>query len=86
MLLYLLYLTFQNLLKLNVMLSGVGIGTVLMQGGRPTTYFSEKLSGAALNLLHPRFLVDRCNYRASSKTLRFCIIRGFDNEMYDIID
>ncbi|XP_073056978.1 uncharacterized protein [Primulina eburnea] len=28
---------------------GVGIGGVLMQGGRPLAYFSEKLNGAALN-------------------------------------
>ncbi|XP_073120524.1 uncharacterized protein [Henckelia pumila] len=29
--------------------SGVGIGGVLMQGGKPVAYFREKLSGASLN-------------------------------------
>jgi len=29
--------------------SGVGIGVVLLQGGHPIAYFSEKIHGAALN-------------------------------------
>jgi hypothetical protein len=29
--------------------SGVGIGVVLMQGGKPVAYFSEKLNGPVLN-------------------------------------
>jgi hypothetical protein len=29
--------------------SGVGIGGLLMQGGKPVAYFSEKLNGPTLN-------------------------------------
>ena len=29
--------------------SGVGVGVVLLQGGHPIAYFSEKLHGATLN-------------------------------------
>ena len=30
--------------------------------------------------------MDCCNSRVSCRTLRLCIIYGFDNEMYDIVD
>ena len=29
--------------------SGIGLGGVLLQAGKPVAYFSEKLSGATLN-------------------------------------
>ncbi|XP_075489516.1 LOW QUALITY PROTEIN: uncharacterized protein LOC142528360 [Primulina tabacum] len=45
----LVFSDFSNIFEIECDGSGVGIGGVLMQGGRPVAYFSEKLNGAALN-------------------------------------
>jgi hypothetical protein len=40
---------FDKMLKLECDASDLGIGGVLLQGGKPVAFFSEKLSGPSLN-------------------------------------
>ncbi|OMO98103.1 reverse transcriptase [Corchorus capsularis] len=45
----LVFPNFNNTFEIECDVLGVGISAVLMQGGKPVAYFSEKLNGAALN-------------------------------------
>ena len=54
----------------------------------PEVDFQESLSDwkSESVLLQPRSWGDCCNWRVGCRILKLCIIHGFDNEMYDIVD
>jgi hypothetical protein len=61
--------------------SGVGIGGVLMQDGKPIAYFSEKLNGPILNYS----TYDKELYALVRSLRRDVIICGLENLLYTLI-
>jgi hypothetical protein len=50
--------------------SGVGIGGLLMQGGKPVAYFSEKLNGPTLNYsTYDKEILCSCSFSGDVATL-----------------
>jgi len=49
---------FSKIFELECVAYSVGIGDVLLQGGHPIAYFSEKINGSSLNYLIDNVVVD----------------------------